>query len=149
GYYPLRADRFAELQAYLLFAVGFTNLIYITRRGIFWSVDRFIAVVFSALGAASALLGLVFNGQILLSSIAISLALVATLRFGNPSQRYIITAGLTAFSIASILLLIVVAARAAISTNRNYETFARQLRNESNLTGIVLIDNPAWLALRE
>src|SRR5262249_42884537 len=32
GYYPLRADRFAELQAYLLFAVGFTNLIYITRR---------------------------------------------------------------------------------------------------------------------
>ena len=86
---------------------------------------------------------------ILLSAIAISLALAATLRFCTSRERVLITCALTGFSIVSILLLITVAAKAITSANRNYETFARQLRNKSNLAGIVLIDDPAWLALRE
>ena len=138
-----------QLQALPLFAFGSIYLIHVAQRGIFESVDRFLSVLFFALGAASAFLGLVFHGQILLSAIAISLALTATLRFCSSRERILITCGLTGLSIVSVLLLITVAAKAITSANRNYETFARQLRNESNLAGIVLIDDPAWLALRE
>ena len=138
-----------QLQALPLFAFGSIHLIHVAQRGIFESVDRFLSVVFSALGAASAFLGLVFYGQILLGVIAISLALAATLRFCSSRERILITYALTGFSIVSVLLLIAVATKAITSVNRNYETFARQLRNELNLAGIVLIDDPAWLALRE
>ena len=125
-------DGTVQLQALPLFAFGSIHLIYVAQRNIFESVDRFLSVVFSAIGAASAFLGLVFRGQILLSAIAISLALAATLRFCSSRERVLITRALTGFSMISVLLVITVAAKAFTSANRNYETFARQLRNEFN-----------------
>jgi hypothetical protein len=138
-----------QLQVYPLIAIGLINLIYVAQRDIFGSCERFIAALFSALGILSALLALVFMGQILLSTIAISLALAATLSSGLSREKYVVTSVLIGFSTASFVLLLTIAALAVTSDNRNYQTFARQLRDEWNLTGIVLIDNPAWLALRE
>jgi hypothetical protein len=46
-------------------------------------------------------------------------------------------------------LVISTALTGFVGSGRAFQAFGRQVRLESNLNGIVLIDNPAWLALRE
>jgi hypothetical protein len=112
----------------------------------------FIIAIAGASIATSVFALFFFPGLILVASTLTAfiglLAFSITRRIGGSAFK-LSAAVLFLMSASGIALTVSYSVIGIVDKNRNYGALARDIVSQSNLSGIVLIDQPAWLALRE
>jgi len=109
-----------------------------------WFIGLAFATLLSAMMAVYA-----FEGMLIVSALLASLCLLLTQLEHKAARLNLQSVTLTVMAILAFALVVSTALLGFVGSGRAFQAFGRQVRSESNLNGIVLIDNPAWLALRE
>jgi Dolichyl-phosphate-mannose-protein mannosyltransferase len=109
-----------------------------------WFVGLASAVFLSAMMAVYA-----FEGMLIVSALLAAQCLLLTQVERKCASLNLQSLTLVLMATLAFALVISTALSGLVGSGRTFQTFGRQIRLESNLNGIVLIDNPAWLALRE
>jgi hypothetical protein len=109
-----------------------------------WLVGLAFSALVSAIMAVYA-----FDGMLIQTAMLASLCLLLTqldCKRAGISLQNVILAFMAAVTLVSIIFTTLVGIS---SSGRRFSVFGKQVAAQSNLDGIVLIDNPAWLAFRE
>ncbi len=109
-----------------------------------WFIGLGSAIFLSAMIAVYA-----FEGMIIVSAQLAALCLLLTQVERKRARLNLQSITLVVMAALAFALVVSTALLGFVGSGRAFQAFGRQVRLESNLNGIVLIDNPAWLALRE
>jgi 4-amino-4-deoxy-L-arabinose transferase-like glycosyltransferase len=108
------------------------------------------AAMVTALLAIFSFRGLLLPLSIMTSVIGLAtFAAISAAQPARPRQSAALVSGLLVAGLLSILQIGAYSALGLADRNRIYAPFQAALRQESDLSGVVLVDNPGWLALRE
>lgn len=114
-------------------------------------INPFLISLFGATLVSSMLAVIAFPGMILISSILTAfIGLVAfSIAKNKKGHLYRISAtALFLMSFSGVVMTTLYSAKGIIEKNRDYSALARDLVESANISGIALIDQPGWLALR-
>jgi hypothetical protein len=109
-----------------------------------WCVGLALSALVSAIMAVYA-----FNGMLIQTAMLASLCLLLTQLGRKPAGFSLPNATLAVMAAVALGSILFTALVGFSTSGRRFSTFGKQIEAQSNLNGIVLVDNPAWLALRE